>query len=161
MKVLIIILRVIVLLSALVGVGLSALVGWGGYVGISAARAELDKNRRLVQEIKSSGKMSQGELAVVELASRTGEGAIKSIPFFLLAALLGLIGGILAVCGWTGSGGIWLLTAAVGPTILFPIGIPFLSPLYVAAGLSLLAWLLSFLTQPKAEPEPDTELEAA
>src|SRR4051794_28543914 len=103
MRIVLIIARVLVLLLALGGAGWS--VAGGGLL-----YKALEVNDNLPAEAKAMPPEDRQQM-------------IKVIPFLLAGGVLGLIGGILAACGYTGQGGVWLLVAGLGPVLLSPAGL--------------------------------------
>jgi hypothetical protein len=116
--------RIVTLSLAILG----ALVSLIGFFVLRADMSKPEKRndiifeRKLVEELRS-GKVKeiQGKtLAEIESQHRTNEGVYQAVPYLLVGALMMLVGGTLAMCGYPACGSVWLLLGFLGPLILNP-----------------------------------------
>jgi hypothetical protein len=144
MRILVIIVRVFVLLGALGAAGYSAFSGFVAY-GLAKEVADKGVESTEVRIDLSTGK----EKEPPTLHER--EVMVKSMLLFFAGSALALFGGLLAIFGFPGNGGLWLLAGGAGPAVLNPALLCGSFPLLAVAGLSLLAWFLSLFVKPKTE----------
>jgi hypothetical protein len=133
MRVVLIIARILVLLLALGGAAWSAVSGYLAYAVVDLNDHPLPNS------------------TAMPMTPEARQTTIKVIPFLLAGGLLGLIGGVLAACGYTGQGGIWMLVGGLGPVLLSTAALCGSFALLAPAGLSLLAWLIGLFVPPPPE----------
>jgi hypothetical protein len=160
MRVFLIILRVFVLMTALVGV---TTTGGCGYLGWSASQEKVLEKLRKEQAawhvLAPTNPSYQSNLTAANIAVDLAESSERVYPFLLAGAALGLLGGLLAVFGYTNSGALLLLVTGLGPALLSTASLFFTSPLVAAGFGSLFVSFLAFVTKPKAGEESDAEEE--
>jgi hypothetical protein len=154
MRIFLIILRVLVLLTALLGVGLSGGCGAVAYQGITKEKIlEKVQKKQVAERVLKRENKATGEM--IEFFTSWS----RAWPFLLAGAVLGLLGGIFAMMGYTNSGALLLLVSGVGPGVIGLGRLVITSPL-IAAGLgSLFVSFLAFVTRPKATDEEEEDEE--
>lgn len=133
MRVVLILVRILVLLTALAG---------AAWVGI---------NGSLLYAAVAFNDNPPADSHAEPLKPDERETLVKTIPFLAAGAVMALIGGILAACGYTANGGVWLLVGAVGPILLFQGALCINVGLIAAAGLSVLVWFVGLFVKPRPE----------
>lgn len=163
MRVFLLLLRVGVFLLALAGVGGAGFLGYKGWENITQKHSLEDARKQLAA---ARALVSPGGLITAETV-RKSESEVERLsmvarayPFLLAGAVIGLLGGVLALVGRTNSGAVLMLLTLAGPGVIFPNSLLFLSPLGAAGLGALFVSFLAWITRPKpgaAAPRAEDE----
>jgi hypothetical protein len=159
MRIFLIILRVGVFLLALLGVAGSGGLGYKWWSDSTAEKPKFDLAQKKMAALRVLVKEGLGGPTTPSDLQKASENFdnlnsfLRPIPFLMAGAVIGLLGGVLALIGRTLSGAVLLFLASAGSGVLQPITLIFTCPL-IAAGLgSLFVSFLAFVTRPKPRPE--------
>jgi hypothetical protein len=169
MRIFLIILRVGVFALAMLGTAASGYLGYRWYSDASSQQTKLDLTRRtlvaweVLNKAGQAGPNAGNDIQSFKTQLETLNPVLRAIPFLLAGAVLGLLGGILALAGRTTSAAVVLIVAGAGPGVLAPRSLVFTSILILAGFAALFVSFLAWVARPKdraGEEEDEDERRA-
>jgi hypothetical protein len=166
MRVFLILLRIGVLCLALGGAAASGFLGARWWNDLNETRAKIAEIRLailLARELAAEtppNSQARADAAKAEAQYNDLPHRARTYPFLLAGAVLGALGGVLALLGRTTSAAALLIVVGAGPGALVASGstllivgtVIFTCPLVLAGMLSLFVSFLAFVTRPKEAP---------